>query len=101
MRAHPGAHCFVLIRFLFLMKSPHSTIFLKRNPVKRISLCLLYRKSSTLSIIFHNLVITKIIISIIKTSKDDYDIIKTICQKLNSLLSHSLKMHSRRIYRPR
>ena len=27
MRAHPGAHCFVLIRFLFLMKSPHSTIF--------------------------------------------------------------------------
>ena len=27
MRAHPGAHCFVLIRFLFLMKSPHSTTF--------------------------------------------------------------------------
>jgi len=32
MRAHPGAHCFVLIRFLFLMKSPHSTIFWSGTP---------------------------------------------------------------------
>ena len=55
MRAHPGAHCFVLIRFLFLMKSPHSTNVDKRNPVKRISLCLIYIKidiSSIFLIIF-------------------------------------------------
>ena len=52
MRAHPGAHCFVLIRFLFLMKSPHSTIFDKRNPVKRISLCLIYPMKVVMSSIF-------------------------------------------------
>jgi len=52
MRAHPGAHCFVLIRFLFLMKSPHSTIFDKRNPVKRISLCLIYPMKGVMSSIF-------------------------------------------------
>ena len=44
MRAHPGAHCFVLIRFLFLMKSPHSTIFFEAEPREAYQLMLTISK---------------------------------------------------------